>query len=686
MPIGAWTATSTWAPARTVQVWPNETLGWQRAKKVTVWNGVSWVLSWVHPVTNAGLSLSKSGVAVNEAYSVTLTAPDGFPQGAAVTFRRTGYTSPVVNPAEGGTTATLTGATNATSGSYAWYADVTTKGGNTSFGPVTQTVAIVSTSVTLTAPAWALSESQSGSGGWASIAQAPFSITLSTPASVSTLSLQLSYSGGAWTEYQSWANPAATSNHSITFNTTGAWRARAVATQVDSSVVYSAEKAITCYKKSLALTASPTSPVVGDTITYQASHSGDALGSTFGSHQYYRASNPVWTNYPTTPVNPLRWTPGGADDIYWRWLENYSDGSTIISNNVHSVVTDNVVRTDDGSYGGVAGGTGLVNAMRAARSANKPLWVYGTWSLALDEIWIPDGVTVVCQPGVKFNHSPVARFKNAAAWPASNMPNSCGGYSGGSFSWTGGDFDGGGDGIFTLSHSPGFTITGARFWNYCSGSEDGHAIECNSSGGNDLGGAGYTVQITNNSFLGTTGQRTNGNDEPMHYDWAWQGSGCGGAEDHSMCQNVRIAGNTFHRASEGWGGYYNGGFALCAIGGHRMGSGSYSNMGNAGIANPSNGEPSQRHNSFLIEGNAIHAAVGASAGVSPNKGAIALWNLRDVVVRNNNFYSCNDALLVSGWDATQNLNSAACNISISGNAHNGVAKGISMPASNTTGG
>lgn len=152
-----------------------------------------------------------------------------------------------------------------------------------------------------------------------------------------------------------------------------------------------------------------------------------------------------------------------------------------------------------------------------------------------------------------------------------------------------------------------------------------------------------------------------------------------------MCANVRIAGNTFHRYSESWDGKQNDGFALCAIGGHRMSSASYGDAGNAGVNNPSNGEPSERHNWLLIENNAIHKAPGGTE-TSPNKGAVALWNWRDVIVRNNDFYACTASRLVSGWDATKNLNSADCNITITGNRHNSAGVTITMPADNTTGG
>jgi hypothetical protein len=135
-----------------------------------------------------------------------------------------------------------------------------------------------------------------------------------------------------------------------------------------------------------------------------------------------------------------------------------------------------------------------------------------------------------------------------------------------------------------------------------------------------------------------------------------------------MTHNLYIGYNTFHRLDES--GTWQ--FALCAIGAHRGGA----------------GEPTERHNGILIEHNQIHGAVGATANVSPDKGAIALWNARDVWIRNNAFFVCTSSRLVSGWDANSNrdLNDATMNINISGNTHNGNAVTITMPASNTTGG
>jgi len=129
----------TWVPAKTAKVMVGDS--WVPVKKMKVRVGTSWVLSWVHPVVNASLSLSKTDVETGEAYNVTLTAPAGFPEGAEVVLRFTGYSQSFF-PTEGSTSSTLVGASHASAGTYTWYADVKTKGGTTTFGPAVQTATV----------------------------------------------------------------------------------------------------------------------------------------------------------------------------------------------------------------------------------------------------------------------------------------------------------------------------------------------------------------------------------------------------------------------------------------------------------------------------------------------------------------------------------------------------------------
>ena len=692
MPSSVWSSALTWAPVVSKRVW-NGT-AWVRVIKEKVWNGTSWVLAWVHPVTSASLSLSKTGVYTGEAYNVTLTAPGtypngGFPEGATVTFRFTGY-SYTTYPTEGANSVTLSKASHAVAGNFDWYADVVTKGGNTTFGPLRQTSTVQTGAVTLAGPAWVLSKSQSGSGGSATIQPADFTITLSTPALVASMKFQLSLAGGAWTDYGSWTSPGATTIHSQVFNTTGDWDARVVVTQTNQVVIYSAVSSIYCYKKSLAITASPSAPTTGQVVKLTASHTGDPLGSTKGRWRYYYQS--AWHDNWST-ANPVNWTAVKVD-ITWQWVEDFADGSVIYSNQIAMSVEDPPPIPPSNEYvlNGTAHCHDIQAAMQTARTQGKTLVMNGKFYLYTN-VYIPDGLSINATGATIYCNSKSAaagatydagRFRNSGKWPdTGEMPSSTTLYNAGGFTWEGGTLDGNGEGIFTISHSPGYTIKNATFYRYCSSGNTGHAIESNSSGGNNQALGGYTVYITGNKFRGTDrGQRANANDEPVHYDWAWAGSGCSGAEDHTMCHNHYIASNSFHRLSESspWE------FAKTAIGGHKMASSSYGVMGNAGVANPSDGLPAERHNGFMITGNAIHGAVGATENVTPNKGAVALWSLRDARVNSNNFYGCTDSRLVSGFDETKNLNSADCNISCASNTHNGAAKTITMPADNTTGG
>lgn len=263
----------------------------------------------------------------------------------------------------------------------------------------------------------------------------------------------------------------------------------------------------------------------------------------------------------------------------------------------------------------------------------------------------------------------IATFELTKTGRFRNKRNGSGGeYShAGGFVWNGGMFVGAGNTIFTISHSPGFTISNTTQYAYADANDFGHSIEVNSSGGPHTPNI-YTVQIFGNTFLGVTGQRLNSNDEAVQYDFAWSGSGGDSPFDNTMTHNLRIANNTFSRLDKSG----NWEFSLCAIGGHR---------GSAG-------EPPERHNGILIEDNTIEGAVGATAAVSPDKGAIALWNARDVIIKNNTLVGGTLQRLISAWDANPNrdLNDATMNIQISGNTHNGSPVEITMPTSNTTGG
>jgi hypothetical protein len=661
------------------------------AKSVKVSDGFGgWRLAWVAPVKAATLSFSKSPVLVGEAFNVIASVPAGTPEGAYAMFRSTEGHNYRVDFPTGSTTVTLVGHSHAPTGAHDWYVDFYTMGGTTTFGPARQT-AVARSTASVSGPSWFMSHRCPNPSGLNYIPDVTFSISLSNYTAATRVELQIaSWSDGVFKTIGIWT-PAGVDDYAdipgaswtwtfanSLFDRDGMWSARIILTFADGATYESPHYGMDVRVKGLGVQSDHYSPVVNTVVTLSAFCNYGDCGIMYSAAQWFHNGGSGWN--PDSGSNPVQWAAWGT--ISWLWREVFADGSVLHSNviTVAPVAAPTEVVTDNGSYNGVSGGTGLVNAMRAARSAGLPLRVVGTWTLELNDIWIPDGVTVRAH-GAVFNHRPVARFKNAAKWPAANMPDSCRGYDGGTFHWEGGEFNGGGDGIFTISHSPGFTIRDTTMYNYCTSTEDGHAIEINSSGGNDLGLADYRVWIVNNKFRGVqNGQRPNSNDEPVHYDWAWKGSGCGGAEDHTMCHNVYIGSNEF------WSPWEH---AKCAIGGHRMSSASYNVMGNAGLANPADGNPSERHNSFLIEGNVIHGATGATSGVSPDKGSIALFCLRGVHVRNNAFYGCLPGVsgkLVSAFDPTQNLNSAIVGISIYGNTHDGAAVNISMPASGSTGG
>jgi hypothetical protein len=282
----------------------------------------------------------------------------------------------------------------------------------------------------------------------------------------------------------------------------------------------------------------------------------------------------------------------------------------------------------------LSGGNGaaMQAAMDQASAEGKSLRLTGAFYSSVT-VYIPSNLKINAEgakfymnsesasEGAKYN---AGRFKNASNGDAPEY-----GAAGG-FVWTGGEFDGNGEGIFTISHSPGFTIQGTTMYRYCSKDNTGHAIEINSSGGlNDLNGP-YTVQILNNTFLGTDrGQRENSNDEPIQWDWNWDGSGGaapvwkpGNPVNEStqvMCHNILVKGNRFHRRSES--GKWE--FAKTAIGGHDASDPAY--------------DPKYRHNHVLVEGNEMHGAVGGTS-VSPNKGAIHLCWTRDAEAKGNVLY------------------------------------------------
>lgn len=543
----------------------------------------------------------------------------------------------------------------------------------------------IRSTVSVTGPTIVMSENCANPTGQNYIAKSTFTVSLDTPSSVSKVEISFWSSGGGWAApYKTVLNPTGNVTADASFAATGTRYCRAIITFLDGQTLESNHHAFTCYTKTLYATVNDHGQIGGNPAIFTASCGADCPGVQISSAWYWWNGSSMI--YHTTG-NPGYWyNPDRNVDFYYR--ENFPDGSYLYS-------TVAAVRPTSAEYILNGGHCHDINAaMIAARQQGKPLRLTGTFDVYTN-VYIVDGLEIRAQ-GATFNVNTkdgaynAGRFRNGRAWPNTGaLTTADTKYSAGGFTWYGGTFNGNGDGIWTISHSPGFTVDGATFYNWASDTNDGHAIEINSSGGNnDLAGTGWRVNVLNCRFAGLpNGQRTNSNDEALQYDWAWQGSGVQGAEDHTMCHNIRVAYCTFDRLAA-WSSLNNG-YALCAVGGHRMGGGSYGDMGNVGIANPADGEPSQRHNWLLVEHNTIYNAKGATSGVSPNKGAVALWNVRDVIVRNNAFHNCTDTRLVSAWDANTNrvLTDSYMNISISGNTHNGVAKTITMPSdSHTTGG
>jgi hypothetical protein len=666
----------------------------RQAKSVKVSDGFGgWRLAWVPRVTTATLSLSKTGVVTGEQYNVVLSIPSGVPEGGVTVKFRHGTYSHTVTPAAGATSATLAGATHAAATTADWYADVTTLGGTTTFGPVRQTAYARSTA-TVTGPSWFMSHRCPNPSGLNYIPDVTFTISLSNYTAATRVELQIaSWSDGVFKTIGIWtpggaggfaAIPGASWTWTFAnslFDRDGMWSARIVLTFADGATYESGHFGMDVRVKGLAAQASDYSPIVNTVVHISPSCNYGSCETMYSAAQWYHNGGAGWN--PDTDAHGFDWAAWGT--ISWVWREVFSDGSVLHSNviTISPVAPPSEVVASDNWYGGQSGSAGLNAAMNDAVARGLPLRVTGWWGITAS-VWVPSNVRVSAH-AAHFALSGSGRFKNAQSGG--------GGYSSaGGWVWDGGTFDGGGDGIWTISHCPSFTIQGTHMYAYASSSNDGHAIEVNSSGGNYTPGA-YSLQIVGNRFSGVRGQRRNANDEPVQWDWAWDGSGCSAPYDHTMTHNLRIADNVFHRLNET--GEWQ--FALCAIGSHRMSSASFGKHDTShplNKANPSDGNPSERHNGILIEGNEFHCDVCGSdpgSSVSPDKGIVALWSTRDAWVRNNRFYGgkCRQTYpangFISAWDETQNVNGSPVNISISGNTWNGSPVSISLPASTTTG-
>ncbi len=515
--------------------------------------------------------------------------------------------------------------------------------------------------VTVTAPAFAMAHDAGDDAldGLHVIVDPTITITIAAPEQVATVTLQRSplVEPPVWSDEATFAAPTSTTITSpLPFATAGAFLVRAVVTGVDGLPLESAPAPIEALSFELVASADTTLPIVGATVTLTATMSPSAPAAFPNTPLGWLLDRGGAGRVEQGTTNPIRSTVVDATPQDWLWVETFPDGSrlfsTIVRVSPQPAPPVEVV---------VADGTcvDLQQGLNQAAAAGLPLRLTGTFTVDC-RVRIPSDVDVDATAAT-FLFTKAGRIRNA-------LNGSRGGYShAGGFVWDGGVFVGAGNGTFTISHAPGFTIRNSTMHGWADATDDGQAIEINASGGAHTPGV-FSIHIVDNTFLGVTGQRANSNDEAVQYDFSWDGSGGDAPFDATMTHNVEIARNTFHRVDES--GDWQ--FALCAIGGHR---------GSAG-------EPAERHNGFLIADNAIHGAVGATANVSPDKGGIALWNVRDVVIRNNAFFGATATRLISAWDANPDraLNDATMNIAISGTTHNGRAVTVTMPSSNTTGG
>ncbi|MBW2527255.1 MAG: hypothetical protein JRI23_23945 [Deltaproteobacteria bacterium] len=125
----------------------------------------------------------------------------------------------------------------------------------------------------------------------------------------------------------------------------------------------------------------------------------------------------------------------------------------------------------------VAGGD--CNALQAgldqSAAASLPLRLTGTFTVNCT-VRIPSSVSIDGSAAT-FNFTKAGRIRNKTNGGG-------GGYThAGGFVWDGGTFVGAGNGVFTISHSPGFTIRNTVQYAYAEDGDDGHGIEINSSGG-----------------------------------------------------------------------------------------------------------------------------------------------------------------------------------------------------------
>jgi hypothetical protein len=689
MPAFARTATEG-APLKAIPAWDGTK--WTPTKAVWAWGWDSrWHLVWTPKVEAASLSFSKSPVLTGEPFNVIASVPAGTPVGAYAVFRSSEGHNYRVDFPTGSTTVTLVGHTHGPHGTHEWWVDFYTAGGKTTFGPVVQTANGRSTVALASARNWVMSSSAGDNGFQSSvIASNRMTVTLGTPSVVRHISLQMSWANSpGWVEYQSWTAPAASQSYDWSPREAGNWQVRVVITHHDGGQVVSNVLDIVCRTKHLQVTAGNPSPVYGQQGAGLVAACIDGCDVGADSHTFWARDvgrGGAWTNQGTSGPDGFtlwNWVPGDGSAHDFGWAETFSDGSTLYSS--VASVTPQAPYVPPPTTHTVSGGHchDIQAGMNHASANGLTLILTGTFYLYTN-VEIPANLNIVAtgahfycnkanggdvNPGQSYN---AGRFVNARGAGT-------GGYNhAGWFTWDGGTFDGNGEGIFTISHAPGFTIKNATLYRHCADMSrfswgDGHAIEINACGGPDnktgIDGT-FNVQILSCRFGGSDiGQRANTNDEPLQWDWSWEGSGGASPHDGTMCHNILVDSCTFQRLHES-GSWVH---PPCGVGGHDPSKESLEQI-QAGTRAPSGywegaanstGKPKTGHNHIKVSNCVFHGATGVFDNrLSFDKGAIHLHRVRDGWAVNNQFFGC-ASKPVTAWSSAD---AAYC--SASGNTAN----------------
>lgn len=485
--------------------------------------------------------------------------------------------------------------------------------------------------VNLTGRDWVMCRDSGGNAASPNVfADASLTIALSNPPAVAAVELSLQNPSGTWEPpVAAWNDPTGDIVHPVSLPTAGGWQARAVLRLRDGTNVDSNTHPIECRRKALAVAASDTAPRAGTPIVLTASCL-EGCEHPYTAAQWFRDGGGGWV--ADDGSNPYTWATTG--NVAWLWQERFEDGSVINSSAVK--VAPIPYDITPGTYSGAT-----ITSLLQGKSAFT--WAPGDYTVT-SQFFIPSNVYITATG---------ANIKLTGGSIKNEAPADCGvvgdnHYTHASgFTWDGGTvYRDQGDSLMSFAHASSLTVMNTTFFRYAAADNTGHAIEINAVGGPNQGSnpnaatGPYTVRLINNRFLGVDqGQRSNSNDEPIQYDWAYS-TGAAGAKvcpnqanvmASTMCHNVEISGNTFHRYAEtGWE------FGRCAIGGHKSAT---DIVGTRRL-------PTNRHNNFLIANNAIHGAIGSTA-TNPDKGAIHLFALRGVTVTGNNFFGCEPSRLVT---------------------------------------